>query len=241
MATDKIKALRSREWLYITLQGLCAGVFFNGLILLGLQYTDAAIAGMIISVLPAVIAFGAIVFLRERLSMTTVVATAAAVSGLLIINGQHLHMGTHGYLIGDAIILLALLPEAAYFVLSRFYDIPLPTFHLSLVMNGVNFLSLIPLVLFSGLKQTVAIDSVSFEVVLLTGIASAFFYVFWAVGAKEIPASKASVFTAMGPLLISMIAYLVLGEDMTLLQLLGMFLIILSVIGSSQASISGKN
>lgn len=235
MALAKIRQLKQREWVYIILQGLGAGAFFNGLMLLGLQYTDAAIAGMIISVLPAIIAFGAVIFLRERLSPITLVATFAAVSGLMIINGQHLHAGAHGYLLGDAIILLALVPEAAYFVLSRFYHNPLPRFHLSLVMNGVNCLALTPLMFLSGISKVFAIDKSSLEVVLVTGIASAFFYVFWSMGAKEIPASKASIFTAMGPLLISVIAYFVLGEDMTLVQLLGMALIITSVLASSQS------
>ncbi len=229
--------LKKKEWILIACQGICAGVLFNSLVMLGLQYTDASVAGIIISVLPALIAAGAVVFLRERLSMPTVIALVMAIGGLIVINAQHLSLGTKGYLLGDFIVFIALLPEAAYFVLSRFYENRLPVFHLSLLMNGVNFLCLMPIAFISGFDYVLQFVNLNvFEVMLLTGIASSFFYVFWSMGAKVIPASRAGLFTAMGPLLIMIIAYLFLGEAISSIQLLGMLLVMTSIFVSSYSN-----
>lgn len=227
--------LSRREWGLITAQALCAGVLFNLLMLVGLNYTQASVAGMIISVLPALIAVLAVIFLKERMSPLTSLATLTAVLGLMIINGQHVTMGAHHQLLGDAIILVALIPEALYFLLSRYYQNRLPLFHLSLLMNGINCLALLPFLLVSGVSALTNIDHNGLQVVLITGSASAFFYVFWSMGAAYLPASKSSLFTAMSPLLIMLIAFLFLGESLTLSQGIGMALIIASVFSASFA------
>ena len=56
--------LEKKQWLFLMIQGLCAGVFFNLLLMLGLQYTSASMAGLLISLLPAVIALSALIFLK---------------------------------------------------------------------------------------------------------------------------------------------------------------------------------
>ena len=49
-------------WLYLGLQGVCAGALFNAFIFWGLQTVSASLAGMILSLLPAVIAIIALFF-----------------------------------------------------------------------------------------------------------------------------------------------------------------------------------
>lgn len=226
----QLKALHAKEWWLIIAQALTAGALFNALMLLGLNYTNASVAGMIISVLPAVIALGAVIFVKEHLSSNNMMCIALAVTGLLIINGQHLSMGQHHSLIGDVIILVALLPEAAYYILSRFYHNRLSLLMLSTLMNGINVIALIPLVLLTGINQVMGLDWHSLEILLITGIASGFFYIFWYVGSQNIPASIAGLYTAIGPIFIMIIARLFLHESVSSLELVGMVCIILSIL-----------
>ena len=64
-----LKDLNAKTWFIIIAQALCAGVFFNFLFLTGLHYTDANVAGIITSVLPAIIALLSVIFLREHMTL----------------------------------------------------------------------------------------------------------------------------------------------------------------------------
>lgn len=225
-----LKHLSKKEWVLIIAQALTAGALFNGFMLLGLHFTNASVAGMIISVLPAFIAVCAVLILKESLSMTRGVCIFFAVIGLMIINGQHLSVGAHHRLLGDAIILLALVPEGSYYLLSRLYKNRLSLMMLSLLMNGINVIALFPFVLLSGIEKVLGIDYQSLEVLLITGLASGFFYIFWYVGAQEIEASIAGLFTATGPVFILLIAQAFLGESVSHIQLVGMVFIIISIL-----------
>lgn len=60
--------LSGKDWFFIIAQGLCAGIFFNFLMLWGLDYTDANVAGIITSALPAIIAIMSWLILGEKIS-----------------------------------------------------------------------------------------------------------------------------------------------------------------------------
>jgi len=60
--------LNKRDWLIITLQALFVGVCFNFLMVFGLRFTDANLAGIIASTLPAIIAILAVDYFERVLS-----------------------------------------------------------------------------------------------------------------------------------------------------------------------------
>ena len=65
---NHLKSTSKRDWHFFAAQALCAGVLFNFLMLLGLNHTDANIAGIITSALPALIALLSWLILGEKLS-----------------------------------------------------------------------------------------------------------------------------------------------------------------------------
>src|SRR5262245_54281386 len=64
--------LNKKDWIFIFAQALTAGILFNSLMLLGLSYTDANIAGIITAALPAIIALMSWLFLNEKISTKTI-------------------------------------------------------------------------------------------------------------------------------------------------------------------------
>ncbi|WP_264770462.1 DMT family transporter, partial [Coxiella burnetii] len=59
---------------------------------------------------------------------------------------------------------------------------------------------------------------------------SALFYVFWFSGCNHVSSSSAGLITAFMPIATLIIAYLFLGERITVFQLLGLGLVILSIV-----------
>ncbi|WP_058534525.1 DMT family transporter [Legionella saoudiensis] len=221
--------LKRRDWYFILAQALCAGVLFNALMLLGLHYTDANVAGIITSVLPAIIALMSWIILNEKISGKNAICIGFATFGLLVIAREKLGgaVVSHSFL-GDAIVLISLLPEAAYYILSKMYVSSLPVFLVSSLLNGINAILLCFLSLNSW--SSIHIDGFSWWVLIVLGLSSGLFYVFWYFGSQSVDGVMASLSTAIMPLATVLLAWLLLGEQLTLGQMIGMGMVLLSIV-----------
>jgi len=221
--------LKRKDWFYILAQSLCAGVLFNCLMLAGLHYTDANIAGIITSSLPAIIAIMSWLILGERISSQKSLCIVFATIGLAIIAASKLTtIGENHSFLGDFIVLLSLLPEAAYYVLCKLHPNKSPVFLISALMNGINTLALIP-VLFFLPEYHQAFSSMNIFILFILGLTSGMFYVFWNFGCQRVDGILTSLSTAIMPVATVIFAWVILGEQLTLVQCVGMCLVIFSI------------
>jgi len=225
-----LKKLSRLDWIFIIAQAICAGALFNILLLMGLKYTSASVAGIITSALPAIVAIFSIIFLKERLTSHTAFCIGLAIAGLIIINAHSLHFDNSNHFFGDIIILISLIPEAAYYVLAKLHKNKLPIFLVSSLMNGIN----VPIFLFLAIFQHLTFPAnflmMQSFLLVIVGIGSAMFYVFWFLGCKRVHGTAAGLTTAFMPITTLIIAYVFLNERISISQLAGMFLVILSII-----------
>lgn len=225
-----LAALRKKDWFFIYAQALSAGFLFNSLMLTGLNYTDANVAGIITSALPAIIALLSWFILHEKISAQKALCVIFATIGLLIIAYDKLNVisDSHSFF-GDSLVFLALLPEATYYILCKFYTNKLPIFLTSALLNGINAILLLP-ALFIAHWSPVTIEISSWFILLITGLSSGLFYVFWFIGAQKVDSIMASLSTAIMPIATVLLAWLILGERLTLPELAGMGLVLVSII-----------
>ncbi len=225
-----LKNLSRRDWFFIIAQALCAGAFFNIFLLLGLHYTSASVAGIIMSALPAIIVIFSILFLKESITFSTMLCIGFAVLGLVVINASHLSGQASQNLLGDLLILISLIPEAAYYVLSKYHGNKLPIFLVSALMNGINIPVFLLILLFQ--HSSISLQMLWSHLLLLfvIGASSALFYVFWISGSKHIHGSSAGLTTAFMPIGTLFIAWVFLSEKISILQLVGMLFVILSIV-----------
>lgn len=221
--------LKRKDWVFIVAQALTAGVFFNVLMLAGLHYTDANVAGIITSALPAIIAVMAWLILNEKISGKKAICVGFATLGLVVIAFDKLQ-GTktsHSFL-GDALVLLSLLPEAAYYILSKLHANKLPVFLVAALLNGINALILILCLGFDA-WPSLSIHLTDWLILIILGISSGLFYVFWYLGCQRVDGVMASLSTAIMPLSTVVIAWMLLGEKLTTGQTLGMSMVLISI------------
>lgn len=222
--------LSARDGIYIFAQAVCAGVLFNCLMMGGLNYTDANVAGIITSALPAMIAIMSWIILKEKISFQKSLCVAFASFGLIVIAYGKLKgsSGVHSFL-GDFLIFLSLLPEASYYVLCKLYKNRLPVFLTSSLLNGINALILLP-ILFNMSLPAFEINQVNGLLILLLGLTTGLFYVFWFLGALRVDGIMASLSTAAMPVSTVILSWFFLHEDLSLLEFSGMGLVIFSII-----------
>ncbi len=222
--------LSAKDWFYIFIQALSAGILFNCLMLVGLQYTDANAAGIITSALPALIALMSWIILGEKISGKRGICVCIATVGLVIIACEKLHniQLNHSFL-GDLIVFFSLIPEASYYVFSKLHPVRLPVFLISALLNGINAIFLFLMLFFLPLHGG-HINRDSWLIVFILGLSSGLFYVFWYFGCQCVDGIMASLSTAVMPIATIIFAGVLLHEQLTIGQLIGMSMVMLSVV-----------
>lgn len=228
--TQHLAQLNRKDWFYIVAQALTAGILFNFFMLFGLNYTDANVAGIITSALPAMIAIMSWLILSEKISAKKSLCVFFATAGLVIIACDKLKSigGIHSFG-GDLLVLLSLLPEATYYILCKLHSNRLPVFLVSAILNAINALILLMALLF--IPWTAGELTLSNWLILsVLGLSSGLFYVFWFFGCQRVDGVLASLSTAVMPIATVIFAWVLLGEGLTLAEAMGMGLVVFSIV-----------
>ncbi len=226
--------LKKCDWFFIGAQALSAGVLFNFFMLWGLKGTDAHVAGIISSALPAIIVLMSWIILGEKISGKNAICVFFATLGLIIIACTKITgvQVNHSFR-GDVLVLISLLPEAAYYILNKMHPNTLPVFLISSLLNAINAILLLIYLGFNVLDE-VSIRFGDGLILLVLGLSSGLFYVFWNMGCQKVDQVMASLSTAVMPLATVLIAWVFLGEHLTSVQAIGMGMVILSIAVSAK-------
>jgi len=228
-------SLNRKDWLFITLQALCGGVLFNLFMFLGLKYTDANLAGIITSALPAIIALMAWFILKIKFTRKVLLCIASACAGLVVIalGKQHVPGMPHSFL-GDFLVFFALFPEAIYYILCKVHPNNLPVFLVSALINAIN--GVLMIVVFACMPfNPSGISLVNWLILIISSLSSGLFYAFFFIGSSRVDSIMASITTAVMPIATVIFAWLILSEALTLIECVGMGLVIFSIIAYAKA------
>ncbi|STY28551.1 transmembrane protein [Legionella wadsworthii] len=222
--------IKQKDWLFIGAQAICAGILFNFLMLWGLDHTDANVAGIITSALPALIAVMSWLLLGEKISGKKAICIIFATTGLFVVAYDKIGAVSlnHSFW-GDLLVLISLLPEAIYYILCKLHPNSLPVFLISSLLNGINAILLLIWLIFS-LPSGSSLEPLDWFILMILGLSSGLFYVFWNYGCQKVDGVMASLTTAVMPLTTVLIAWVLLGEILTKGQVMGMGMVVLSII-----------
>lgn len=214
-----------------------AALFQPGLYFLcetvGLQYTSASKASLIVATIPiAVLALSAI-FLRERFNGMIIVGIGLSLIGVavLIFGDPHISWSFGGPMVGDLLMFGAVMAMAIYTVLMKnlaatrsALDITgLQIFYGALLFAPAFFWQL-PGVEWSGLTGRSLVALIS-----LTLFATIGAFLFFNFGLSKIPATRSAIFLNCVPVVTAIGAWLVLGERLTVIQIVGGVVVLISV------------
>ena len=167
-----------------------------------------------------------------RLTRLKVICVALAVVGLFIINinGMVQPQITGLNLLGDFIILIAMVPEAMYYVFAKALPLNIKPLTGSILINSINAIILAPFLFFTHYDTLEHINWLQWLIILLLGVTSGLFYLFWSKGCEYLEASTTGMMTALMPIFTLILSWIFLSETLSLTQGLAMLLIIGSII-----------
>ncbi|HEY3366899.1 MAG TPA: DMT family transporter [Symbiobacteriaceae bacterium] len=224
--------LPRRNFLLACGLGLTGIAGYNLLFFIGLQYTPSSDGAMIIPTLtPVVTLFAAALLLGEALTQRKLLGAAISLGGQALIFWALLSTVAHdpARLKGDLIYLAAMFFWAAYGIIGRIAAKRFTPLGATTWGSITGTLMLLPFALWSfpgsgGYKPMFWAD----VVYLALGATVAGFFL-WSRGLKILGASRSAVFMNMVPVFTVILAFLILGERPSWLQVAGMLVVLTGV------------
>lgn len=231
------QGLNKSSWGGLFMQSFFGCFLFSLFMLYGVIYTSATSAGIITSALPSIIALLAWLWLRERLDSGGAIAIALAVLGIALLNLQDASASGKSSMLGNALVLGAVLAEALFAVFSRRLSLTVHPWSMAFGVNLVGALLFLPL----AIPQAIAFDwnapdaELWYWVLLYSITASVLSFLLWYRGISEVPANVAGLFTGVMPVSAALIGLFVLDELLSAGHLIGMGLVIASILFGAKA------
>jgi drug/metabolite transporter (DMT)-like permease len=223
--------LTKMDWLVLLAKSLGAGLFFNLFMLWGLHFTNANSAGLITSLLPAIVVGLNVLFFKQKLNKQMLIAIMISVAGLILINLESFRGSSTYELLGNLLVFFSLLPEGLYYTLSKYYPIlKIPPVTNAILLNALNLIFLYIILAFLPLSSWRLITWCDGLTLSFLGITTALFFLCWQRGVEQVDAGYAALATAFMPLSTVILAWVILGETLTTTKFIGMLLVILSII-----------
>ncbi|MDP2745303.1 DMT family transporter [Pseudomonas sp.] len=222
---------RAGDWKYLLGLAACEPCLYFLFEALALQHTSAAQAGMVTALLPLLVAVGAFIFLRERISRITLAGFLLALIGavwLSLAGSADEHASNP--ILGNFYELLAMLCAMGYTLLLKHLSSRYSPFLLTAMVAFVGTIFFLPLALLSA-PLPASVSSMGLGAVAYLGIlVTVGAYGLYNFGVSRLPASQASGFTNLIPVFTLLFAILLLGESLNAVQMLAAGLVFAGVL-----------
>jgi drug/metabolite transporter (DMT)-like permease len=223
-------AVLRREWRLILALGATGLACFHTLTYHALRSTTAANALLMLSLIPIATLLGSALLWRERPTVGQIGGTAISVVGaaVLITRGDLAGVLAHGLNAGDLWMLLGVAIWAAYTLLLRRCPADLPPL-VTLAASAAAALALmaVPLALLTPTPiAALASPSVLLSVGYIAVFASVVAFLLWLRGVAQIGPARAGQFLHLMPIFGAALAFILLGEVPTAVQVAGAVLVL---------------
>lgn len=229
---------------FLFLESFFGNFLFSICMLYGVSMTTAVSAGVIMASIPAVVAIMSWVFLKEKINARTWMAVACSALGIGLLalsksehtahasSGPASDLSPNNHLLGNALVFAAVLCEAAYAVIAKKLTGALTPRRITSLINLWGFALVTPFGAYVAWSFDFgAVPAGSWLLLVFYALAASVWTVWlWMSGLKNVPASRAGVFTVMLPISAALVGVLVLGEPLGGLQLLAFSIALLSVV-----------
>lgn len=206
----------------LLLQAVFGTALYNAGLLAGLRLTTALEGGLVLATLPAVVALGSALWLRERLAPRHWAAVVLAAGGMAAITLARVGTEVGGSALGNALVFGGVLGEATYVLLAKQLSGHLPVVTASFCMQALSALVLLPFAL-PGMDAVTALAAPRLAglMVFHSLTASVLCLLLWYAGLRRVPAGVAGMFTMFLPAAAALTAVAMLGEAFTPVHGLG--------------------
>lgn len=227
-------SIPARDWLPLLGMGLLGNLVYQGLFIVGINYTYAANAAVMLGTIPIWVGLFSHFFKLESMNLLKAVGVVLAFGGILFIitgGSQSLSIGSDS-LLGDLIIIAAAVVWGGYTLLSKPFLERYTPIQFSVIMATIGsvvlFLIGLPNILeleWSTISAS-AYGGIFYSGFLSIGVA----YVIWNYGLQTVGAVHTSTYQNLVPVLGLLFGVVLLNEQLTSMQYGGSALVIAGIV-----------
>jgi drug/metabolite transporter (DMT)-like permease len=200
---------------------------------MGLQYTSAPKASLIIATIPIAVLILSTIILKEKSSPARLISIVLSLAGIFIlITGETgFRLSLEGSFVGDLLIFGAVISAALYIVSARNLGRKYSALEITSMQILYGALFYTPAFLWElpGISWSQISGSSLWAVVYLTIFATIGAFLCYNFALTRVSATRASLFINMIPVVTAIGAWILLKETLTLVQAVGGLLVLLSV------------
>lgn len=236
--------IRREDLLPLLGMGLLGNLVYQGLFIIGIDFTLAANTAVMLGTIPIWVAIFSHFFTDEKLNLLKAAGVALAFSGVffLVLGGENeLDFGSQTFL-GDLIIIIAAMIWAAYSILSKSFLGRYTPLQFSAITTTIGSVALF-LVGLPGMMEIEwqSVSAAAYGGVLYSGLLSVgAAYIIWNYGLRAVGAVRTAAFQNLVPVFGLLFGVVLLGESLTWLQWSGSALTICGIILTRWRFGSGK-
>ena len=228
----------------VFLESFFGNFLFTVCMLYGISMTSAVSAGVIMAAIPAVIAVMSWFFLAEKINRRVGLSIVVVAAGALLFSmsatspANQKPGSPESTLVypssfwGDLLIFGAVVCEAAYAVIGKKLTASLSPKRITALINLWGFALMTPMGVFAAWSFDFSSVSINIWLLLIFyALAASVGSVWlWMTGLKNVPASKAGIFTVMLPLSTASVGVIFLNETLSSIQSLAFVICLLGVV-----------
>lgn len=215
------------------LESFFGNFLFSICMLFGVSMSSALAAGVIMAGIPAAVAVLSRAFLKERIAPRTMAGVACAVGGIALVSfTKNADATSHSSLLGNLLLLSAVLCEASYVVIGKKLTGNVGPKRISALINLWGLALVTPFGVWQALQFDFgAVTIGAWWLLAFYSIAASVVTVWlWMTGLKHVPASSAGVFTVLLPVSAAAVGVLFLGERFSAAQVAAFALALAGVV-----------
>jgi len=230
--------ITSRDAWLITVLGVVGGYGPMLLDFAGLAYVTASLERVVLYIYPTVVVLLSAILFKHRIGKRTLFSLAATYAGVALVVGHDLltlKSGSAETMLGAMLVTASAFVYAAYLVVGGWLiprigssSFTAYTMLTASIASGVHYAITLHKVLIFNLPA-----QVYWLCLLMAVIATVLPAILLNAGIQRIGSSKAALVSSIGPVSTIFLAYIFLGEDITLLQLAGTGLVLIGVMAIS--------
>ena len=219
-----------KDYLWLVFFGIVGYYLSSYFDFVGLIYIKASLERIILFIYPTIVILFNKLFLKQPVSKDQIFAIILTYVGIIIAFGHEVTISGHDAYLGGFFILLCAISYAAYLSGSGWL---IPKFGVVKFTAYVMVVSCLCVFLHYGITNKIDLLNYPREVYILGFLIAIFatvipsFLVSWSI--KLISSSNFAVIAAVGPISTIILAAIFLNEQLTLLQLLGAFAVIIGI------------
>ncbi|MFQ5823547.1 MAG: DMT family transporter [bacterium] len=193
-----------------------------------LKYTSVASSVVLVSTAPIFVAIGTIIFLKEKITKRLAIGIGITVMGAIILSAEDFGFGQNR-IWGDLLAFIGAIGSAGYFLIGRKLRARIDTVAYVSVVYSATALLLILITAFLDFSFLGYAPKIYLLFFLIAFVPQVIGHTSFNWALKYVSAALVSVVTLGEPIGASLLAFLLLGEKITALQIFGAILILTGV------------